>query len=154
MSGVPSSGGTPGVAVGSGGAGSGPPPTSRRLLAGLAIGLAGTIDVFAAGENAVVDPYVVVAEDGFYRLDLTGWVWLRLVVGAVLVASALALAIDRRATVLLAIGAGIIGMVAAVLLFAFQPVKETLSLLLVGWAVWLLIGLLRQRRRSGDHRTA
>ncbi|TCC00437.1 hypothetical protein E0H26_01730 [Micromonospora zingiberis] len=124
----------------------------RRLLSGLCLGVAGAFDVVVAAYEIAVDPYVVVDEAGFHNLDVTGWTWLRLGVGVVMVLSALALTTGRRVVVLVAIGAGVAGIVTAALLFPFQPGTEAISLVLAAVAVWLLVGQARRRSPRQDQR--
>ncbi|MFC5945294.1 DUF7144 family membrane protein [Micromonospora harpali] len=133
-----------------GGAGSDDARRTRRLVAGLLLGVAGAIDASAGAGAVRVDPYVVV-DEGFRRLDVTGWAWLQLAAGLAVIAAALALTVDRRATALAAIGAGAFGVLLTVALFAYQPVERVMSGLLAAAAVWLLAGHLRAttRRRPG-----
>ncbi|MFC8848310.1 MULTISPECIES: hypothetical protein [unclassified Micromonospora] len=119
---------------------------SRRLVAGLLLGAAGAIDVLVGAGAVQVDPYVVV-DEGFRRLDVTGWAWFQLATGAALVAAALALTVDRRITALVAVGAGTVDVLLAVAVFPYQPAERAMSALLAAVAVWLLAGHLRATPR-------
>ncbi|MFI2665202.1 DUF7144 family membrane protein [Micromonospora carbonacea] len=132
-----------------GGPDSGAGPDDRRsgrLVAGLLLGVAGAIDASVGASVVRVDPYVVV-DEGFRRLDVTGWAWLQLAAGLATVAAALALTVNRRATVLAAAGAGSFDILLTVLLFPYHPVERALSALLAAVAVCLLAGCLRAAGR-------
>ncbi|MFC7547243.1 hypothetical protein [Plantactinospora sp. GCM10030261] len=110
----------------------------RRYTAGLLLGLAGLIDILA-GISAVPDRYVDISDEGLHHLDLTGWGWLRILVGALAVVVGLAVAIDRRITTALAVGVAVAGIVVGVLLLPYHPLGAPLSAGLAVAAIWLLL---------------
>jgi putative Mn2+ efflux pump MntP len=93
-----------------------PPWLASALLVGT--GLMGVISSCAhTGES----PFVVVTERGVHEIDITGWAWLHLVVGAAVVVAGVAVLTGRRWAALVAIGCTVTAVAVGVLLFAYAP---------------------------------
>lgn len=122
---------------------------SPWLASGLLVG-AGLMDVISSYVHTGESAFVVVTERGVHEIDITGWAWLQLLVGAAVVVAGVAVLTGRRWAVLFAIGCTVAAVAVGVLWFAYAPVRALLVAGLGVGAVWLLIrsGLTQRRRRG------
>ncbi|MFB9234694.1 hypothetical protein ACFFWC_03960 [Plantactinospora siamensis] len=127
------------------------PPDGRRrrvLVAGGLLGGAGLIDVLAGVVTIPVDPYFDVGPSGTYHLDITGWAWVHLAVGAAAALFGLAAAADRHWTSVLAIAAAAGSIGINLLVLPYQPL---LSPMVIGLDVAAILLLNRHMRDGAAH---
>ncbi|MGN9914817.1 DUF7144 family membrane protein [Micromonospora palomenae] len=117
---------------------SGPP-----LLAGALLTTSGLVDLLSSWANTTDDPFVVQTARGMYLVDITGWAWLHVAIGAAVTLAGLAAATGRRGTTAVALGCATVSAAVDLLLFPYAPVP---ALLVVGLDAAVLRLLLRHRR--------
>lgn len=117
----------------------------RPLLAAGLLTTAGLLDVLSAKADTSGDPFVVTTAEGMYVVDITGWAWLHVAVGAAVVLAGLAVVTGRRGTTTAALGCAAAGALLDLLLFPYAPVR---ALLVVGLYVAAGRLLLRHRRAT------
>ncbi|MGK5444368.1 DUF7144 family membrane protein [Micromonospora sp. URMC 105] len=117
----------------------------RPLLAAGLLTTAGLLDVLSAQADTSGDPFVVTTRQGMYAVDITGWAWLHVAVGAAVVLAGLAVVTGRRGTTPVALGCATAGVVLDLLLFPYAPIR---ALLVVGLYVAAGRLLLRHRRAT------
>lgn len=127
-------------------AGAEPAGAGRPLLAGGLLVASGLIDMVSAYANTVGDPFMAVTRRGVYPLDITGWAWLHVAIGAAVAIAGLAAVTGRPGTTGTAIGCAALAVVVDVLLFPYAPVRAIFVVSLTGAAVRLLV---RRRRAVG-----
>ncbi|TDB70760.1 hypothetical protein [Micromonospora sp. KC721] len=128
------------------GTGTARPP---RLAGGLLV-VGGGVDVLSAWAQTVGDPFVAVGEGGVRHLDVTGWAWLNVGVGAAVTLAGLLVLTGRRGALPAAGGCAALAILVGVLLFPYDPIRTLLVVGLDGAAVRLL---LRHRRLSATRRS-
>ncbi|SCL22446.1 hypothetical protein GA0070624_2531 [Micromonospora rhizosphaerae] len=111
----------------------------RPLLAGGLLAGSGLVDVITAYANTMGDPFVVVTRQSAYRVDITGWAWLHVAIGAAVMVAGLLVFTGRRATVRFAIAAAVLAIAADLLLFPYAPIRSVLVVGLNGAAIRLLV---------------
>lgn len=116
----------------------GVPRSTNRLAAALLAG-AGLVDVLSGVSEVDVDPYLVVTDAGLHRLDLTGWIWLHLSAGTLVLLAALAVLTGRRWARLAGLGTAGVAVVVNLLLLPYQPLRALLVLGLYLAAVRLIV---------------
>ncbi|MFI7553653.1 hypothetical protein ACIBQ2_28400 [Micromonospora sediminimaris] len=122
---------------------------ARPRLAGVLLAGAGLVDVLSAYGNTVTDPYVIIAEEGTYHLDVTGWAWVHLVVGAAALLAGLAVLTGRRFWTLVGIGCATVGFAIGVVVLPYLPVRAVLTVALYAAALRLLVRHHRAWRPDG-----
>lgn len=110
----------------------------RPLLAGGLLAGAGLVDVVSAYANTVGDPYVVQTARGMQLVDITGWAWLHVAVGALAMLGGLAVVTGRGGTVPAALVVAGLAVVVDLLLLPYAPIRALLVVALDGTAVRLL----------------
>lgn len=110
---------------------------------GVLLGMVGLFQ-FLQGLSAVLEDEVFVASpDYVYSIDLTGWGWVHMLIGAAAVAVAVAVLYGQ--TWALATGI-LVAMLSAIANFAFVPYYPVWSILVIAVdvaAIWALTSLLR-----------
>ncbi|WP_406036637.1 hypothetical protein OG799_19495 [Micromonospora sp. NBC_00898] len=117
-------------------------PGRPLLAAGLLAG-AGLVDVLAAWAHTTRDAFAVETAQGVYLVDITGWAWLHVAIGAAVTVAGLLTLTGRRGTVPLAISCAVPAILVDLLLVPYAPIRSVLVVALDGAAVRLL---LRYRR--------
>ncbi|NES12964.1 MULTISPECIES: hypothetical protein [Micromonospora] len=130
-------------------AGADPAGVDRPLLAGGLLVASGLVDVVAAYANTTADPFMVLTRRGVYQLDITGWAWLHVALGAAVALAGLLAVTGRRGTAATAIGCAALAVVVDVLLFPYAPVRALFVVALTGAAVRLLLRRHRAVRAGG-----
>ncbi|WP_446213346.1 DUF7144 family membrane protein [Micromonospora sp. IBSANI012] len=113
------------------------------LLAGTLLAISGLVDLLSAWATTTVDPFVVQTSRGMYLVDITGWAWLHVAIGAAVTLAGLAAATGRRGTTSVALGCATLSAAVDLLLFPYAPVP---ALLVVGLDAAVMRLLLRHRR--------
>ncbi|MCW3845410.1 hypothetical protein ONA70_35640 [Micromonospora yasonensis] len=116
----------------------------QRILAAVLLTGAGLFDALAGVSDVDDDPYVVVDQEGLFRIDVSGWMWAHLVAAVLMVAAGLLLFTGRRWTLRLAAGVAVVGIGIHLAVLPYQPVW---ALMVIGLAVAAL--RLLWRCRSG-----
>jgi hypothetical protein len=125
--------------VGDAGAGG---PGRPLLAAGLLAG-AGLVDVLSAWAYTARDQFTVETGQGVYQVDITGWAWLHVAVGAAVTLAGLLVLTGRRGAVPLAAGCATAAIGINLLFLPYAPIQALLVVALDLAAVRLL---LRHRR--------
>ncbi|GIJ11556.1 hypothetical protein Van01_47700 [Micromonospora andamanensis] len=118
---------------------------ARPWLAGSLLAGAGLVDVIVAYGNTVTDPYVVITAEGSHHLDITGWAWVHLAVGSAALLAGLAVLTGRRRWRLVGVGCAVAGIVTAVVVLPYLPVRAVLAVALYATALRLLLRHRRER---------
>ncbi|WP_346535698.1 hypothetical protein [Micromonospora sp. DPT] len=121
----------------------GAPRSGPPLLAGTLLTTSGLVDLLSAWATTSVDPFVVQTGEGMYLVDITGWAWLHVAIGAAVMLAGLAAATGRRGTASVALGCAALSAAVDLLLFPYAPVP---ALLVLGLDAAVLRLLLRHRR--------
>ncbi|TDC76492.1 hypothetical protein E1193_23810 [Micromonospora sp. KC606] len=114
-------------------------PARPPLLAGGLLVAGGGVDVLSAWAHTVSDPFVTIGEEGVRHVDITGWAWLNVGVGAAVTLAGLLVLTGRRGALPAAVGAAALGILVGVLLFPYAPIRTLLVVGLDGAAVRLLL---------------
>lgn len=117
----------------------------RPVLAGSLLVTAGLLDIVTDPITASTDPYVVLTDQGFYLLDVRGWMWFDLVIAAATTLTGLLVLANRRWTTLIGIGCAGLAVVIDGLLIPFVPLRATLAIGLGVAAIWMLVRHRRSR---------
>ncbi|MDZ5443272.1 hypothetical protein U2F26_11075 [Micromonospora sp. 4G57] len=122
----------------SGAAGAGRPLLASGLLAG-----AGLVDVLSVWPYTARNLFTVETGQGVYQVDITGWAWLHVAVGAAVTLAGLLALSGRRGTVPLAVCSATAAIGIDLLFLPYAPIQAVLVVALDLAAVRLL---LRHRR--------
>ncbi|WP_343442709.1 DUF7144 family membrane protein [Micromonospora schwarzwaldensis] len=120
-------------------------PARRPLLAAGLLTAAGLVDAVSAWAHTGHARFAVATADGVYRVDLGGWAWAHLAVGAAVTVAGLALLTGRRWAVPVAYCCVLPAVVIDLLLLPYAPLRAVLVVALDGTALRLL---LRHRRAT------
>jgi hypothetical protein len=112
------------------------------FLAAALLGFSGVVNIAGAPAAIAADPYYVLIAGDLYRVDFTGWAWLRLAVGVATVLAALALVANWRWGARVGLVAAGLGAFVAVLGFSYSP----LHTILVVPLNLVAVRLIRRRR--------
>ncbi|MEU4717578.1 hypothetical protein AB0F73_28535 [Micromonospora purpureochromogenes] len=127
----------------------GAPRPGPPLLAGALLTTSGLVDLLSSWANTTDDPFVVQTGRGMYLVDITGWAWLHVVIGAAVTLAGLAAATGRRGTASVALGCAVLGAAIDLLLFPYAPLRALLVVGLDGAVLWLLLRHRRMGRATG-----
>ncbi len=105
----------------------------HRVLAGIFQAIAGLVAI-------IDDEFFVVTANYTFNLDVTGWGWIHLVLGIVLVAIGIGLLGQR---IWAGVTAIVVAMLSAIANFFFIPYYPYWSLLMIALAVWVIWSLTR-----------
>lgn len=123
--------------------GTGVPPAgaTRRplLLAGGLLSGSGLIDMVAGFAVLTADPYVVISRGAVYLLDITGWSWLHVAVGAVGAVAGLLVPAGRRWTSRFGVAAALLSIALHLMVFPYHPVRAVVVTLFDACAIRLLV---------------
>ncbi|MFJ8686006.1 DUF7144 family membrane protein [Micromonospora wenchangensis] len=123
------------------------PDRSLLLAGGLLVG-AGIFDVLSGiGDVDSGDVYVSLHAHGLVFYDLTGWAWLHVASGVLLVATGLVVAFARRRWVTAAM---VVGMAVVVVHLLFAPYHPVEALIVVGLTLAAVRLVVRHRRGDRD----
>lgn len=120
--------------VGTVGSGQRPPRLAGALLAG-----SGLVDVLAAYANTRLDPFVVLTRHGFAPIDITGWAWLHVAIGALVMIAGVLVLTRRPAAIRFAVSCAVLAIAVDLLLFPYAPIRALLVVGLNGAAIRLLV---------------
>ena len=123
--------------------------TGPPLLAGTLLTTSGLVDLLSAWANTTVDSFVVQTGRGMYLVDITGWAWLHVAIGAAVALAGLAAATGRRGTTSVALGCATLSAAVDLLLFPYAPVPALLVVGLDAAVLWLLLRHRRVGRATG-----
>ncbi|MET8838461.1 hypothetical protein ABZV78_31800 [Micromonospora sp. NPDC004540] len=129
--------------------GTAPDRTDRPLLAGGLLVATGLTDVLAAYGMLRSGSFIVLGEEGLYPVDVAGWTWLHLVVGAAVALAGLVAISGRRDAAAVAIGCAALALVVDLLLLPYAPIRLVLVAALDAAAIRLLLRHRRATRRAG-----
>lgn len=115
-------------------------------LAGLLLIGANLVDVLAAYPDTTVDRFVVVTGSAIHLVDITGWLWLDLIVGMAAVLAGVAVVANRRWAQPLAIAGAVLAIAVDILIFPYGPIRAAMVVSLNAAAVGLLVKDRRSRR--------
>jgi hypothetical protein len=126
------------------------PKDSGQQVSGWAMGglvfaasmltLAGTFQILAGLVALFNDEFFVVARNYTFDLDVSGWGWIHLIIGAAMIATGLGLFGGRTWAGVTAI---VIAMLSALANFFFIPYYPIWSLVVIGLNVWVIWSLTR-----------
>lgn len=106
--------------------------------------------MLTAYANTLADPFMVLTRHGFARVDITGWAWLHVAIGA-LVMLAGALVLTRRpAAIRFAVSSAVLAIAVDLLLLPYTPIRALLVAGFSGAAIRLLV---RHRAAAGVRRS-
>ncbi|MFJ6196868.1 hypothetical protein [Micromonospora sp. NPDC092111] len=120
------------------------PDRSLPLAGGLLAG-AGLFDILAGIGDLGGNVYVSLHSEGLVVYDITGWVWVHVTTGVLLMATGLPVALGRRRWGPVALVAGAVAVVVHLLFAPYHPVDALIVVGLVLAAVRLVV---RHRRGS------
>lgn len=115
-----------------------------RRLPALLMALAGATAMALGHRVLHLDKYVELTQSGWAVLDLTGWGWADLAVGVVNAAAGLLVLSAARWTVVAGLAVAVAGLLFALLLLPYVPLRGAGVAVLNASAIWLLARQLRQ----------
>jgi len=114
--------------------------TGGLVFAASILTLAGTFQVLAGLVALFNDEFYVVARNYTFDLDISGWGWIHLIIGAGMVAAGLGLFGGKSWAGMTAI---VLAMLSALSNFFFIPYYPIWALVVIALAVWVIWALTR-----------